>query len=220
METQTTETQTIVETPEDKKRRLGRERTRKHRQKYRVEEPPESFQEISAKWMDNDKRFTVSDPALHAQLLQRHQEVEELEAESDDIQKGVEAGLRAETRTLATVDSKEIFPDPCVSFRDIKAHALMNGSANYRAIEAASIKGEPLDDVSRYYEKYGFRLRIQSDILQMAREMVVLYALRTHDQNLDWDIVKEAINDCSAYNGFSRNADELRRLIRDFKEHI
>jgi len=125
--------------------------------------------------------------------------------------------LRAETRSAETADSTEIFPMPDLSFQDIRAIVLKKGTANYRAIEADAISGKGLDDEGENYVRYGFRLRIQSDTLQNVREALTLYALRTHDQNLNWEIVREAIADCSAYNGFSPNADELRRLIQEHR---
>jgi hypothetical protein len=207
----------IEETREEKKRRLGRERTRKHREKNRVEEPPESFTDIAASWPKNNERLLKEDPTLYAQLSARHQEVEELEVEAEEIEKGVQKGLRAETVSALTPHPQNVMPMPDDSYRDIKAHVLMNGLANYRQIEAASIKGEPLDEISDYYRRYGFQLRIQSDTLQTAREMLVLYALRTHDQNLDWQVVREAIADCSSYKGFSPNADELKKLIQEHR---
>jgi hypothetical protein len=206
----------VVETTDEKRRRLGRERTRKHRAKNEAPKEIEDFTEISEKWMRNDALLLMENPGLHTQLLARHDEVVCLEAEVAEIEKGIQIRLRAETLSALTPDQSEIVPMPDLSFRDLRVHALTNGTANYRAIEAASIKGEPLDEVSRYYEKYGFRLRIQSDTLQTAREMLVLYSLRTHDQNLNWEIAREAIADCSAYHPrFSPNADELRKLIQE-----
>jgi hypothetical protein len=211
-----TETE-IEETLEEKRRRLGRERTRRHRDKNRVEELPESFAGISALWQKNEEKLLKENPLLRLQIAARHKEVEELESEIEEIAEGVKNGLRAETRTAVTADSKEIFAMPDVSYAEIKADAAKNGVGNYRGIEAASIKGEPLDAVSRYYEKYGFRLRIQSGVLQQARESLVLYALRNRDASLDWNVVEEAINDCTAYRGFSSHADELRELIQEHR---
>ncbi len=208
------EDQNIVETPDEIRRRKGRERTRRHRDKNRVEEPPESFEGISALWQKNEEKLQKENPVLHLQIVARHKEVEELEAEAADIERGVEAGLRAETLSELTQDQSKIFPMPDLSYKDIKTHALANGTASYRQIEAASIKGELLDEVSRYYMKYGFRLRLSHETLQNVRENLVLYALRTHDQNLNWEIIREAIADCSSYGGFSPNADELRKLIQ------
>jgi hypothetical protein len=107
---------------------------------------------------------------------------------------------------------------PDLSYREIKAVTDKNGTANYRQIEAASIKGEPLDEISGYYRRYGFRLRIQSDVLQQVRESLVLYALRSRDVSLDWNVVGEAISDCVSFKGFSANAAELRKLIRQYQE--
>jgi len=212
------ESQTI-ETPEEKKRRLGRERTRLHRDKNRTAEPPESFEEISALWQKNEEKLQKENPVLHLQIVARHKEVEELEAEADEIEKGVKAGLRAETRTTETADSTEIFPMPDLSFRDIKAVASNKGTANYREIEAAAINGRQGDDVEQHYVRYGFRLRIQSDTLQNARENLVLYALRTHDSNLDAALVAEAIADVlDNRSKFSPNHDELDKLIRQYQE--
>jgi hypothetical protein len=209
------ETQT-EETADEKRKRLGRERTRKHREKHRVEEPPESFEELSAKWTDNDKQLLVSDPTLHGQLLQRHRAVEELEAEAADIEKGIEQGRRAETLSALTSDPQNVMPMPDDSYRDIKAHALTNGTANYRQIEAAAINGRQGDDLEQHYVRYGLRLRIQSDVLQQARESLVLYALRSRDASLDWNVVGEAIRDCTACRGFSSHATELRKLLQEF----
>jgi hypothetical protein len=211
--------QNAVETPEEKKKRQRREYMRNYRSKDKQEEPPKSFEGISAKWTDNDKRLLVSDPTLHAQLLVRHDEVVCLEAEAADIDRGVKAGLRAETRTAETADSTEIFPMPDLAFRDLKSVALKQGTANYRQIEAAAIHGRQGDDVEQHYVRYGFRLRIESETLQTARENLIFYSLRTRDQNLDWEIVREAIADCSAYHPrFSPNQDELQRLIREHAE--
>jgi hypothetical protein len=207
-----------TETPEERKRRLGRERTRKHRQKNRVEEPPESFQEFFTLWQKNEEKLQKENPVLRLQIVARHKEVEELEAEADEIRKGVGGGLRAETLSALTQDPSKIFPMPDLSFRDLRAHAMTNGTANYRAIEAASIKGEPLDDFEQYYVRYGFRLRIESETLQTAREMLILYAVRSKDSNLDWMIVNEAIDQHLAYSGFSPNRDELKGLIQEYQE--
>jgi hypothetical protein len=212
------ETQTIVETSDEKRKRLQRERTQRYRDKNRVEEPPESFEGISVLWQKNEEKLLKENPVLRLQIVARHKEVEELEAEADEIRKGVERGLRAETVSALTSDPQNVMPMPDDSYRDIKAQVLQNGTANYRAIEAASIKGEPLDDVSQYYKRYGFRLRIQSDVLQQARESLVLYALRSRDVSLDWNVVGEAISDCVSFKGFSANAAELRKLIRQYQE--
>ncbi len=211
------ETQPTAETADEKRKRLQRERTQRYRDKNHVPEPPESFEEISALWQKNEEKLLKENPVLHLQIVARHKEVEELEAEAADIERGVEAGLRAETLSKLTQDQSKVFPMPDCSYRDIKTHALANGTANYRQIEAASIKGEPLDEVSRYYMKYGFRLRLSHETLQNVRENLVLYALRTHDQNLDWEIVRQAISDCSAHHPrFSPNVDELQRLIEEY----
>jgi hypothetical protein len=207
--------QTIVETSDEKRKRLQRERTQRYRDKNSTPEPPESFEGISALWQKNEEKLQKENPVLHLQIVARHKEVEELEAEADEIRKGVERGLRAETRSALTSDPSKIFPMPDLSFRDLRAHALMNGTANYRAIEADAIKGNPLDEISDYYRRYGFRLRIQSDTLQTAREMLILYAVRSKDSNIDWTIVNEAIDQHLAYSGFSPNSDELKRLIQE-----
>ena len=212
------ETQTIVETSDEKRKRLQRERTQRYRDKNRVLEPPESFEEISALWQKNEEKLQKDNPVLHLQIVAFHKEVEGLEAEADEIRKGVEGGLRAETLSALTQDPSKIFPMPDLSFRDLRAHALTNGTANYRAIEADAISGKGLDDEGGHYKKYGLRLRLSHETLQMARENLVLYALRTHDQNLNWEIVREAIADCSAYHPrFSPNADELRELIQEHR---
>jgi hypothetical protein len=212
------ETQMMAETSDEKRKRLQRERTQRYRDKNRVLEPPESFEESSALWQKNEEKLQKDNAVLHLQIVARHKEVEELEAEADEIRKGVEGGLRAETVSALTPDPKNVMPMPDDSYRDIKAHVLMNGLANYRQIEAASIKGEPLDEISDYYRRYGFRLRIESETLQTAREMLIFYALRSKDSNLDWTIVNEAIDQHLAYSGFSPNRDELKRLIQEYQE--
>jgi len=211
------ETQTIVETEIEKRRRLGRERTRRHRQKNRVDELPEGFEEISALWQKNEEKLLKENPVLRLQIVARHKEVEELEAEADEIRKGVEARLHAETLSAFTPDPENVFPAPDLSFRDVKAHVLKYGVANYRQIEADTIKSKELTADESVYARYGFRLRLSHETIQNARENLALYAFRTHDSNLDAALVSEAIADCSAYHPrFSPNAVELRKLISEY----
>lgn len=207
-----------AETPDEKRKRLGRERTRKHRQKKNGPEEITSFEQIADSWTRNEAALLKADPTLHSHLFALHDAMAGWEAEAEEIVEGVKNGLRAETRSAETADSTEIFPMPDLSFRDIKAVASNKGTANYGQIEADAINGRQGDDAEQHYVRYGFRLRIQSDTLQNARENLVLYALRTHDQNLNWEIVEEAIADCSAYfPRFSPNQDELQRLIREHR---
>src|ERR1700682_2962843 len=143
--------QTIVETSDEKRKRLQRERTQRYRDKNRVEEPPESFEGISALWQKNEEKLLKENPVLHLQIVASHKGVEELEVEAGDIEEGVQKGLRAETVSALTPHPENIMPMPDDSYRDIKAHVLMNGLANYRQIEADAIKGNPLDEISDYY---------------------------------------------------------------------
>jgi hypothetical protein len=208
-----------TETPEEKRRRLQRERTRKHRAKNKPPEEITSFEQIAESWTRNEAALLKADPTLHSNLLALHNAIAGWEAEAEEIEKGVKAGLQAETRTAETADSTEIFPMPDLSFRDLKSVALKQGTANYRQIEAAAINGRQGDDVEQHYVRYGFRLRIQSDTLQNARENLVLYALRTHDSNLDAALVAEAIADVlDNRSKFSPNHDELDKLIRQYQE--
>ena len=212
------ETQNVIETAEEKRRRLQRERTRRHRDKNSTPEPPESFEEISALWQKNEEKLQKENPVLRLQSVARHKEVEELEAEADEIRKGVEARLRAETLSAFTPDPQNVMPMPDDSYRDIKAHVLRNGTANYRQIEAAAINGRQGGDLEQHYVRYGFRLRIQLDTLQNVREALVIYALTTKDPSLDWSVVEEAISDCVSFKGFSPNAAELGKLIHQHRE--
>ena len=210
----------IEETPAEAKRRKRKLYMRDYRSKDRPEEEIEitSFEQIAESWTRNEAALLKADPTLHSRLLAHHNAVAGLEAEAEEIAEGVKNGLRAETRSAETADSTEIFPMPDLSFQDIKAHVLKQGTANYRQIEADAVNGKGLDDEGEHYKKYGFRLRIQSDTLQTAREMLILYGLRTHDQNLNWEIVREAIADCSAYSPrFSPNHDELQLLIKEHR---
>src|SRR5204863_5210103 len=75
-----------------------------------------SSEEISTTWSRYEALLKNEDPALHAKLLERHEFVTGLEEEVSEIVEGVANGLHAETRTLATADSKEIFPMPDLCF--------------------------------------------------------------------------------------------------------
>src|SRR5713226_1266706 len=210
--------ETTDETPDEKRKRLGRERTRKHRNRNKPPEEITSFSQIAESWEKNEAALKKADPTLHSHLLASHGAIMGWEAESEEIAEGVKDGLRAETRSAETADSTEIFPMPDLSFRDIKAVASNKGTTNYRQLEADSIKGSQGDDLEQSYIRYGFRLRLSHETLRNARENLVLYALRTHDQNLNWEIVHEAIADCSAYfPRFSPNQDELQRLIQEHR---
>jgi hypothetical protein len=190
-----------------------RERNQKKRDQKIAKAVEEGLITISTDWLKNENQLINDDPALRDRLQARHKEVEELMAEAAEIIQGVEKGLRAETRSAETADSAELFPMPDLCYRDAKAHILANGTASYQAVEADIITGKPLDEISRHYQRYGYRLRIASDTFQSLRESLILYGLRTRDRNLDWKVVEEAIADHLSYQGFSPNAGRLRDLI-------
>jgi hypothetical protein len=222
-ETETT-VETIDETAKEKKKKQRREYMRDYRAKNAQKEPAEKFAEIAELWETNSRELKQSDPVLYAELLARHNEVEELEAEGIEILKGVGVYLwprsrmkRAETVSALTPDPENVMPMPDLCFRDIKKDTNEHGSANYRQIEADALNDKPLDADSDIYKQYGFRLRIQSDTLRDVREALVLYALTTRDQNLDWQIVREAIEDNASYKGFSSHTEELHLLIRQYR---
>ena len=164
----------IEETPDEKRRRLGRERTRKHRNKNKPPEEITCFSQIAESWTRNEAALLEVDPTLHSHLLAFHNAIAGWEAEAEEITEGVKKGLRAETRSAETADSTDIFPMPDFSFREIKAVTDKNGTANYMQIEADAVSGKGLDDEGEHYKRYGFRLRIQSDTLQNIREALVL----------------------------------------------
>jgi hypothetical protein len=208
-----------AETPEQEKKRKRRDYMRNYRRNDKPEEIEiTSFEQIAESWTRNEAALLKADPTLHSQLLALHNAIAGWEAEAEEIAEGVKNRLRAETRSAETADSTEIFPCPDLSYREIRAVASNKGTANYRAIEADAVNGKGLDDESEHYKKYGFRLRLSHETLQMARENLVLYALRTKDSNLDAALVAEAISDCVSFKGFSANAAELRKLIRQYQE--
>jgi hypothetical protein len=196
-----------------------RERNQKKRDQKTAQAVEEGLITISTDWPKNENQLINDDPALRDRLKAKHKEVEELEAEAEEIIQGVEKGLRAETRERETADSKKIFPMPDLSYRDVKAHILANGTTSYRAVEADIITGKPLDEISTHYQRYGFRLRIESYTFQSLRESLILYALQTRDRNLDWKVVEEAITDHLSYQGFSPNAGRLRDLICEHRHN-
>jgi hypothetical protein len=183
------------ETEVEKRRRLGRERTRRSRDKKKEPQEIEDFSQIADAWADNEAALLKKDPDTHTRLNARHDEVEELEAEVAEIESGVKKGFRAETRTLATADSKEIFPMPDTCYRDIKNDIEKNGSTNYRQIESDAIKGIPLNEDAQFYVRYGFRLRLSHETLGRIQTALILYALTSQDNNLDAAVVEDAIND-------------------------
>jgi hypothetical protein len=210
--------QIASETPEEIKRRKRASYMRNYRRKDKPEEEITSFEQISEAWVRNDVWLLKQNPDLHARLLARHDEVMCLEVEAEEVAKGVRDGRRAETLSALTPDPENVMPMPDNSFRDIKKDSVGYGVANYQAIEAASIKGEPLDEISDYYKRFGFRLRLSHETLQNARENLVLYALRSKDTSLDATLVGEAIDDCAAYRGFSPSHEQLQRLIRHHRQ--
>ena len=208
---------TAAETTDEKRKRLQRERTKRSRDKKKYGTSTAN-ERISDVWLANSRHLSDENPALHGELETRHKEVEALEAEVDEIVEGVKNGLRADAPTTETADSKEIFPMPDLSFRDVKLDVSRNGVSNYREIEstiyAESKQSMPVDTEGQHYLRYGFRLRLQHETLQRIREAFVLYAVGTHDMNLDSSVVKEAIADTVAYNQFSPNP-ELKKLISE-----
>src|SRR6267378_6963303 len=90
----------VEETPDEKRRRLGRERTRKSRlKKNGLTEEIEitSFEQRAESWVRNEAALLKADPTLHSHLLALHNAIAGWEAEAEEIEKGVKAGLRAET---------------------------------------------------------------------------------------------------------------------------
>jgi len=212
-------------------------RKREERQRKRQKEEIDALggESIEETWKRNSKRLLEENPKLYNELQARHDEVSGMEVELVEIEKGVGVYTwpysvgkkRAETLSALTLDPENVFPDPCLSFRDIKANIAANGTLNYQAIEAMR-DGDAEDFRPAYgakfdgtlesaYRFFGFRLRIGNDVLRRIREALVIYALTTRDKN-DWTVVEEAIADCSAYNGFSPHTDWLRELIRKHRQ--
>ncbi len=208
-------------------------RRREYRQRKREEKEVKAAdgESISELWQRNSKRLE-DDPKLHESLQARHDEVTGLEAEVIEVEKGI--GIyewpyilgkkRAETISADTLDPENCFPDPCLSFRDIKADISTNGTLNYRVVEAMR-DGDAEDfrpafgakfdgKLESAYRFFGFRLRIGSDVLQRISEALVIYALTSKDTTLDAATVEEAITDCATHGSFSSHADWLKELIR------
>jgi len=210
-------------------------RKREARQKKREQEEIKARggESIEEMWQRNSKLLLEEDPKLYESLQARHDEVMDLENELAEIEAGVGVYTwpysvgkkRAETLSALTLDPESVFPDPCLSFRDIKADISKNGTLNYRVVE--SMRDDDAEDFrppfnSKFegtsedaYRRFGFRQKIESESLQRIREALVIYALTTRDKNLDCTVVEEAVADCCAYSSFSPHADWLRRLISE-----
>ena len=160
------------------------------------------------------------DPSLHDELTQRHEDVVWLEART--------SGLAVEINQ----DPVDIAEALVENFHNVKADVQKFGSCNYRELESAFPTfpvcprpdwSSPYANVTSYkdnidaerYFKFGFRTRLSHDLLQDSRETLVLYALRTHDPNINADAIRKAIQDCEQFQGFSPNSEELRNLIRE-----
>jgi hypothetical protein len=212
--------QRTSETEDEKRRRLQRERTKRSRDKKKYG-PASASEEISANWERNSRQLQDENPGLYAELQARHDEVEALEAEADEVDDGIAKGLRAGIRTLATADGTDIFPMPDLSFRDLKLDIQRRGCCNYGEIESRvcveSKSATSRDAEAQHYLRYGFLLRHEYGTLQRARENLVIYALRTKDANLNWTIVEDAISDCLAYQGFSPHP-HLKTQIQKYQQ--
>ncbi len=194
---------------------------KRSRERHRPKDAPETTPEYqSTLWPKNAMALQKDDPSLYDELIQRHEDVVWLEART--------SGLAVEINQ----DPVDIAEALVENFRNVKADVQKFGSCNYRELESAFPTfplcprpdwSSPYASVTSYkdnidaerYFKFGFRTRLSHDLLQDSRETLVLYALRTHDPNVNADAIREAIQDCEQFQVFSPNKEELRKLIRE-----
>jgi hypothetical protein len=214
----------LAESSEEKRKREQRERKQRQRAKEKIEAEelnPESVQKL---WERNSKDLIAKNPKMHAELVARHEYVAELQAEVEEISGGVRANLRAETRTLETKDSTEIFPMPDLCWRDCFADFNDRGLLNYCAIEGARdregksmfrpYEGQKLDaSATSFYRLYGFRTCLTIDTLQSVTDSLCLYFLRTGDASLDMKVVRQAIAYRKENGGWPQHDKEFKTLL-------
>lgn len=210
---------------------------RERRRKIAEEAAAKAYGEerIEDFWVRQSRHLLKGDPALYASLEARHEVIVDLETELVEIERGVGTyswphtlgKKRAETLSADTLDPENVFPDPCVLFRDIKRDVLENGVLNYREIETmrsadaedfrptfdSKFDGSPEDA----YRRFGFKSKLESEHLTRIREALVIYALTCKEPNLDQHAVEEAIADCSAHNLFTSHGGWVRELIREHR---
>jgi hypothetical protein len=218
------------------KREKGRLATKKSRANSDIAKAKALAEEpLSEMWTRNSRKFCESSPenkALFIAMRQKHDDVAGTVAEVQEILEGLAKGLRCETRCLETRDSTEIMPmvDDC--FRDIRQQVGTEGMLNYAALEGAthlrSADGEIGESSFRptakekfdatspvdCYRWFGFRLRLTDDTYRDALDAFLKYSLVTGDVNIDWALVKVAIEDFKNGKGWHANEREIRALLK------
>lgn len=216
----------LSESEDEKRKRYQRERKREQRAREALEEAAKNPERIEDLWQRNSKDFVAKNPKQYAAYEQQHQNVAGLIAEVNEIAAGVRAGLRAETRTADTRDSKEIFPCPDLSFKDCMEEVRVHGLLNYREIESMVdregisnfrvAEGAKLDATqTNIYRLYGFRFCLTIDTIRDITDALCLYFLRTGDASLDIGTVREAIKYRKANGGWAQNDAEFKKLFAE-----
>jgi hypothetical protein len=216
----------LSESEDEKRKRYNRERKREQRAREALEEAAQNPEKVEELWQRNSADFAKKNPKQYAAYQQQHQNIAELTAEVDEIVKSVKAGLRAETRTAETRDSKEIFPRPDLSFKDCMEEMRAHGLLNYKSIESAVdhdgdstfrvAEGTKLEATqTNIYRLYGFRLCLTNDTLRDITDALSIYALRTGDASLDWSVVREAIKYRKTNGGWHENDAEFKKLLAE-----
>jgi hypothetical protein len=162
------------ETPEQTRKREGAKRQFKYRNK--PEKGDKDLAEISDVWLGRSQDFVKANPEKYRELNERHEDVGELVREFYAIKRAAE---------------DEVHPSVCIE--DIFQDAEQHGTANYREIEAmrdseknSTFRPETgekpnLDSHVDLYRFYGFRIRLDRDVLRLAAEFLVRFVLQTED---------------------------------------
>jgi hypothetical protein len=162
------------ETPEQTKKREGAKRQFKYRNK--TEKGEKDLADISGMWLRRSQDFVKANPEKYRELNERHEDVGELVREFCAIERGAE---------------DEVHPSVCIE--DIFQDAEQHGTANYREIEAMrdseknstfspKVGEKPnLDSHVDLYRFYGFRIRLDGDIVRLAAEFLLRFVLQTED---------------------------------------
>ena len=209
--------------PEDVRLKADAERKRLARARRKDDELSEA-ETISQMWLRNSTRFAAENPKEYFELQDRHDEVMALEAEIDEVCAGVAAGKRA---GVAHEENKSdwpnIFPMPDVCYADARASVEQHGSFNFGCAERMEDFRPPWNakhsDTENWEHRfYGFHLKLNSEAFPKSREALILYALRTGDQNLDWGVVDDAVNSWLAEPWSSANSREVQTLITKYRE--
>jgi hypothetical protein len=192
-------------------------------------------EEIEETWLRLSKQLLADAPELYGSLKERHDLVVNVGRELVEIEKGVgiylwppALGKNIADTDAVGLDVHNVFPDPCSVYRQIKDDIAANGSIHFREqegmrdgdAETCRPAGSKSDGSAEdCYRRYGFRLSFEVEQLQKVRAALLIYALDSKDEHLDWDIVNEALADWQADRTSCKPYDDIvKQMIAKYRK--